>query len=65
MKSNTKYRYEKRIKELELELQETDNKLFEYKAVAREIFDTTVQLITSGEAINKGWIISKYKRLFL
>jgi len=65
MKQTTKYRYEKRIKALEQELKEKDTALYEYKQVAIEIFNTTVDLISNDKNINKGWIVSKYKRLFL
>lgn len=65
MNQTTKYRYEKRIKYLEDALAKKENALFEYKQLTLDIFSTVTTMIQDGKQINQGWLISKFKRLFL
>lgn len=65
MDKNTKYRYEKRISELQNELKDKEAALYEYKQLSLDVFDTIAGMIQDGKQINQGWLIKKFKRLFL
>lgn len=64
MKTETKYRYQKRIKALETELKEKDSALYDYKQVHLKIYDTVTEVMNKGNRINHAWILEQYKRLF-
>lgn len=64
MKQSTKYQYEKRIKELQAELQQKENSLYEYKQLSLEIFNAVTQMIQDGKQVNQGWLITKFRRVF-
>lgn len=59
MNRATRYRYEKRIKDL------TDQviRLQEFKEVAIDIFRETAQRASDGGGMNKSWILSLFARL--
>lgn len=59
MKQQTRYRYEKRIEELEKELSHA-RKMSE---IAREIFDGAVTCASNKNSLCPGWVLAKFKRL--
>ena len=65
MDKNTKYRYEKRISELQEELKNIEHALFEYKQLSLDIFNVITDMVQNDKQINQGWLIKKFKRLFL
>lgn len=65
MKAITRYQYESRLKKLQAELNETNAKLFRYKSLAEDVFSVVTQMVQDGKQINQGWLLSKFKRLFL
>jgi hypothetical protein len=56
MKEATRYRYEKRIKELE----ERNLILREYKEVAQRIFRVVTDQIQEGKGISCAWICKQF-----
>lgn len=64
MKAETKYAYEKRIKELESQLRIANSKLFNYRSSAMEIFDGVCEVISKKENISMPWVLQRLKRCF-
>lgn len=60
MKSETLYKYQKRIRELERE----NNALREYKAMSIEIFRACCDQASGGKNIDPAWIVRQYTRVF-
>jgi len=65
MDKQTKYRYEKKIAELQKELADSETKRYEYKTLSVEIFNTITEMVQSGKQVNQGWLLNRFKRLFL
>lgn len=62
MKTETKYHYEKRIKELKTELAEANDKIYSYRTSAMEIFDGLAEV--SGDSVSKNWLLKRLRRCF-
>ena len=62
MTTETKYSYQKKIKELEDELRKTTNDRYAYQLSVMEIFDGIVDVVSKGQSINTGWVLAKLKR---
>lgn len=60
MDSETKYAYQKRIKELEREI----NALNEYRYVCRDIHAALIENLVNGNQTNSAWIIGQFKRVW-
>jgi uncharacterized membrane-anchored protein YhcB (DUF1043 family) len=65
MKQSTKYQYEKRIKELQEELNTTKAHLYNYKELTREIFNVLTEMVQTSKQVNQGWLLAKFKRVFM
>ncbi len=59
MKTQTRYKYEKRIEALQRELDQARI----YRSVAIDIYTTVSDLVSKGEGINKGWILHQFRRV--
>jgi hypothetical protein len=57
MTQETRYRYEKRLRELD----EEREALRTYRRIALNIFDATVGLVDEGKGISKEWILSQFR----
>lgn len=55
MTEQSRYRYEKRIAELEAEVR----KLRPYKSELINIYDGVAQVVTEGNTISQGWILKR------
>lgn len=65
MKKETKYRYEKRIKELESENLRLLDHLYDYRTACSEIYDGIVQALTKGHTSTSiPWILLRLKRIW-
>jgi len=62
MNHETKYQYQKRIKELEDENRKLEVKLYDYRTSVLEIFDGCLDV--KEEAISKNWVLKRLKRCF-
>lgn len=59
MKDVSRYKYEKRIKDLELEIQS----LKPFRQFAYNLNTTIAEVVTKKESLNTGWIIAQYGSL--
>lgn len=59
MKSKTRYAYEKRIAELEAEV----NRLVPYRETVIEIYQTIVNLVNDDKKISQAWILGRFRWL--
>ena len=57
MKTETKYGYQKRIKDLEGQ----NDSLRCYKGVAISIFNMITDMVSEGKQISQAWIIKQYR----
>lgn len=64
MKRETKYQYEKRIKELQSKVDELNEKIYCYKTSALEIYDGVINAVSKNETINRSYILERLKRCF-
>lgn len=60
MKKETRYGYEKRIRELSSEI----NILREYRLMANNIFVACTDNLMEGKGISAAWIVRQYKAVF-
>ena len=60
MKQETRYRYERRIKELEAR----NTELRSYEMVCLNIFNTVTDQISENKQINMGWIMKQFRTVF-
>lgn len=60
MNQETRYQYEKRIKELQTECDD----LRRYRTLALDIFNAVTDQIIKNEGIHTGWIVKQYKIVF-
>lgn len=60
MNNETKYRYQKRIKELE----EENARLSDYRYICMNIFDACQEAGDSANGISKKWLLSQFRKLF-
>lgn len=59
MTAETRYRYEKRIKSLEAEVE----RLRDYRAVVINIRDGVISCVKDNSSISKAWILEQMNRL--
>ncbi len=59
MTNQTRYRYEKRIKELEDRLE----KIAPYRQLALDIHIATVDAVRDEKQISEAWILSQFRRV--
>lgn len=59
MDTETKYRYQQRIKELEREI----SSLKDYRRVVSNVFYAIANQVTEDKRINQGWILNQFKEL--
>lgn len=59
MNKETRYSYQKRIKELEAEVR----RLRLYRDLAIEVYDGVLEVWGDGKQISMGWILKKFKWL--
>lgn len=62
LSDETKYSYQKRIKELEEKNDELSDKLYNYRTTALEIYDAVAENAGSGDGISKKWILQKFRK---
>jgi len=64
MKPETKYSYQKRIKELEDRIRILENRNYLYHATAMEIFDGVLEVMKSGSSLSNSWVLGRFKKCF-
>lgn len=60
MKEASRHNYEKRIRELNQELNDAANKLYEYRTAIHCIYDGLTEI--DGNGVSKNWIMKCIKR---
>ncbi len=64
MKTETKYNFQKRIKQLEIENLRLENDLYEYRQSVSSVFDGLVEVLGKGSTVaGINWILQRMKRL--
>lgn len=61
MTLETKYSYEKKIKQLNDDLYVANEKLTSYRLAILNIYDGIVDVVSNGKQINTGWVLAKIK----
>jgi hypothetical protein len=64
MKAETKYAYQKRIKELELENCELQFCLTLYKDICSQIHTVTLDCIRDGKSISMAWMLRQFRQIW-
>lgn len=64
MKPETRYRLEKRIKELENELSSSKARLYEYKEACSRIHTAITDLAVEGKTVHQIWILKQFRSLW-
>ena len=65
MKTETKYAYQKRIKELEVQNKKLSSALYDYRSSCMEIYDGCVEITSKlGNNINISWLLARLRRNF-
>lgn len=65
MKTETKYAYQKRIKELETENSRLRDALYEYKTACSDIYNGCVESLGNKSfTINISWVMERMKRVW-
>jgi len=59
MNEPTRYRYEKRIKELEREL----ITLRQYRSIALDIYSAVVEVVRDGKLLNSAWVLRQFRSI--
>lgn len=62
MISQTKYSYQKRIKDLESQLASAKNDLYQFRTACLEIYDGLILVLKDNKNISIPWILEKFKR---
>lgn len=60
MKPDTRYAYEKRIEDLQRQV----DRLRPFETLARHIFRTVADVVSEGKGINCGWLLKQYENVF-
>jgi len=58
----TRYRYEKRIKQLESENSELRDKLYCFRSACMDVYDGCCDAIKSGSGLSISWVLRILKR---
>jgi len=59
MDQETRYQYQKRIRELERE----NARLRDYRDLAMSIYDSILEVMGEGKTLNQVWILKQYRRV--
>lgn len=63
MNSETRYRYEKRIRELESKVNRLESDVHQFRSACSEIYDGMVEVLgKDGKSLNPAWILQILKR---
>ena len=63
MNGETRYRYEKRIRELEAKKAELEDKLYLYRTTVLDIYEGCVELVQKGStSLSVGWVLGRIRR---
>lgn len=60
MDQQTRYGYEKRIKELSQE----NLRLISYKSLCKDIFEWVTTKVHENETLSQGWLLKQFSRVF-
>lgn len=64
MNNETKYQFQKRIKELEQDASKLRHELYIYRTCVIEIYDGVCDVMRKNQSISMAWILERAKRCF-
>lgn len=64
MKPQTRYQYEKRIRELEDRVRKAEGRAYEYSEVCTAIHNAIIELGAKGDTVCRFWMLRQFRRLW-
>ncbi len=64
MNDETKYSYQKKIRELEIWSRDLERQLNDYRVTCLEIFDAITDNFGSNKGTSEAWILKRMRRCF-